>query len=129
MLKKELKENDNRLLPEEEIRQQEAAVAVTAAEKYAVKVVQEHVDKERVPEMVKREVFRRTADILLKHRQEVRDMYRTSKALLRQWILERSGADSAGGFQRMRRMGLNGDIRHDMEILEMAAGRRAKDGR
>jgi len=93
--------------------------AVTAAEVFCVQCVMQELKAERVPEggAYWREVSERTEKLLLYHREEIRDMYRTARQELRRWILKESGAEDAVAFQKMQEMGLTGNVAEDMGKL------------
>ena len=95
-----------------------AGKPITEAEVYATKVIKEAAKiREGSGEW---NVFtERAAEIMAAHRQEVRDMYHTSKALLREWIVKESGIRDHKAFRRMHRMGLTGNVLKDMEIMGM----------
>ena len=94
--------------------------AVTAAEIYAVKVIEEELNRKSiVPESIERKIIiTRTADVLSAHREEVRDMYKKSRQLLAGWIVKMSGIEDLTAFRKMKRLGFTGDIMHDMKIME-----------
>lgn len=103
----------------EERRRKNDRAAVTAAEVYCVECIRKTLKAERVPEggAYWREVTAKTEKLLLYHREEIRDMYRTAKAELRKWILEKSGAQDAVAFQRAQQLGLTGGVVEDMKKL------------
>ena len=94
---------------------------ITAAEVYAAKAIQKELEASRIRSgsRVWRMVTLRAARVMSAHRQEVRDMYHTSKALLREWIVKESGIRDHKAFRRMHRMGLTGNVLKDMEIMGM----------
>lgn len=98
---------------------------VTDAEVYAVKCITEAMKKGGVPEGGEywQTVVRRTTDLLKYHREEVRSMYKASKKMLRDWIVKESGAAQFAAFTKMMRIGLTGDVMHDMKILEEVSRR------
>lgn len=93
---------------------------VTDAEVYAVKCITEAMKKGGVPESSRywQTVVEKTTELLKYHREEVRSMYKTSKMMLRDWIVKESGAAQFAAFTKMMRMGLTGDVMRDMKILE-----------
>lgn len=94
--------------------------AVTAAEIYAVKVIEEELNRKGIaPESIERKIIiTRTANVLAAHREEVRDMYKKSGLLLQDWIIKMSSIKDLIAFRRMKRLGFTGDIMHDMKIME-----------
>ena len=94
--------------------------AVTKAEIYAVKVIEEELNRKGIaPNSIKRKIIiTRTADVLAAHREEVRDMYKKSGLLLQDWIIKMSGIKDLTAFRKMKRLGFTGDIMHDMKIME-----------
>lgn len=94
---------------------------ITEAEVYATKVIKEELEAAKIREgSGEWNVFtERAAEIMAAHREEVRDMYRTSKALLREWTAKESGIRDHKAFRRMLWMGLTGNVLKDMEILGM----------
>lgn len=94
--------------------------AVTAAEIYAAKVIEEELKRKGIEtESLERKIIiTRTADVLAAHREEVRDMYKKSKQLLAGWIVKMSGIEGLTAFRKMKRLGFTGDIMHDMKIME-----------
>lgn len=107
----------------ERIRKQltDADNPITEAEVYAAKAIREELEAAKIREgSGEWNVFtERAAEIMAAHRQEVRDMYHTSKALLREWIVKESGIRDHKAFRRMHRMGLTGNVLKDMEIMGM----------
>lgn len=94
--------------------------AVTKAEIYAVKVIEEELNRKGIaPESIERKIIiTHTADVLAAHREEVRDMYKKSGLLLQDWIIKMSGIEDLTAFRKMKRLGFTGDIMHDMKIME-----------
>lgn len=94
--------------------------AITEAEIYAVKVIEEELDRKGVEtKMPERQIIlKNMADALVLHREEVRDMYKRSRLHLRDWIMQVSGIGDLAAFRRMGKLGLIGDAVHDMKILE-----------
>lgn len=94
--------------------------AVTKAEIYAVKVIEEELNRKGIaPNSIERKIIiTRTADVLAAHREEVRDMYKKSGLLLQDWIIKMSGIKDLTAFRKMKRLGFTGDIMHDMKIME-----------
>lgn len=86
--------------------------AVTKAEIYAVKVIEEELNRKGIaPESIERKIIiTRTADVLAAHREEVRDMYKKSGLLLQDWIIKMSGIEDLTAFRKMKRLGLTGDV-------------------
>ena len=106
------------MLNEEAVRKQEEHIEVTAAEVFCVKCIEEELKKAhvRMSSAYGQTVVQKTTELLTCHKQEVRDMYRTSKAMLREWIAKESGVRDMAAFRKMIRMGLTGDIMKDMEL-------------
>ena len=96
--------------------------AVTKAEIYAVKVIEEELNrKEIAPNSIERKIIiTRTADVLAAHREEVRDMYKKSGLLLQDWIIKMSGIKDLTAFRKMKRLGFTGDVMQDMKKMEEA---------
>jgi len=98
---------------------------VTAAEMYAVdcvvKTMRSKGIRENSPYWIA--VVERTKDILMNHKEEVRRMYLDSKNILKQYIIRETGAEEYAAFSKMMRMGLTGDVMHDMKILEEVSRR------
>lgn len=94
--------------------------AVTKAEIYAVKVIEEELNRKGIaPESIERKIIiTRTADVLATHREEVRDMYKKSGLLLQDWIIKMSGIEDLTAFRKMKRLGFTGDIMQDMKKME-----------
>lgn len=94
--------------------------AVTKAEIYAVKVIEEELNRKGIaPESIERKIIiTRTADVLTAHREEVRDMYKKSGLLLQDWIIKMSGIEDLTAFRKMKRLGFTGDIMQDMKKME-----------
>lgn len=99
---------------------------VTKAEIYAVKVIEEELNRKGIaPESIERKIIiTRTADVLAAHREEVRDMYKKSGLLLQDWIIKMSGIEDLTAFRKMKRLGLTGDVMQDMKIMEQKGGKR-----
>lgn len=94
--------------------------AVTKAEIYAVKVIEEELNRKGIaPESIERKIIiTRTADVLAAHREEVRDMYKKLGLLLQDWIIKMSGIEDLTAFRKMKRLGFIGDIMQDMKKME-----------
>lgn len=94
--------------------------AVTKAEIYAVKVIEEELNRKGIaPESIERKIIiTRTADVLAAHREEVRDMYKKSGLLLQDWIIKMSGIEDLTAFRKMKRLCFTGDIMQDMKKME-----------
>lgn len=94
--------------------------AVTKAEIYAVKVIEEELNRKGIAQnsIERKIIITRTADVLAAHKEEVRDMYKKSGLLLQDWIMKMSGIKDLIAFKRMKRLGFTGDIMHDMKIME-----------
>ena len=96
--------------------------AVTNAEIYAVKVIEEELNRKGiVPNSIERKIIiTRTADVLAAHREEVRDMYKKSGLLLQDWIIKMSGIKDLIAFKKMKQLGYTGDVMQDMKKMEEA---------
>lgn len=96
--------------------------AVTAAEIYAAKVIEEELNRKGIaPESIERKIIiTRTADVLAAHREEVRDMYKKSRQLLAGWIVKMSGIKDLIAFKKMKQLGFTGDVMQDMKKMEEA---------
>ena len=94
--------------------------AITEAEIYAVKVIQDELKKQGIEKqsLNGRVAITRTADVLAHHREEVRDMYKKSKGLLAEWIIRESHIKDLKVFKKMQEIGFTGDVLKDMDILE-----------
>ena len=93
---------------------------ITAAEIYAAKAIQKELEASRIRRgsRVWRMVTLKAARVMSAHRQEVRDMYQTSKALLREWITKESGLKDFRALAKFNEIGLTGNVLKDLEILE-----------
>ncbi len=96
--------------------------AVTKAEIYAVKVIEEELNRKGIaPNSIERKIIiTRTADVLAAHKEEVRDMYKKSGLLLQDWIIKMSGIKDLTAFRKMKRLGFTGDVMQDMKKMEEA---------
>jgi hypothetical protein len=96
--------------------------AVTKVEIYAVKVIEEELNKKGIAQnsIERKIIITRTADVLAAHREEVRDMYKKSGLLLRDWIIKMSGIKDLIAFKRMKQLGFTGDVMQDMKKMEEA---------
>ena len=95
---------------------------VTKAEIYAVKVIEEELNRKGIaPNSIERKIIiTRTADVLAAHKEEVRDMYKKSGLLLQDWIIKMSGIKDLTAFRKMKRLGFTGDVMQDMKKMEEA---------
>lgn len=86
--------------------------AVTNAEIYAVKVIEEELNRKGIaPNSIERKIIiTRTADVLAAHREEVRDMYKKSGLLLQDWIIKMSGIKDLIAFKKMKQMGVKSGV-------------------
>lgn len=86
--------------------------AVTKAEIYAVKVIEEELNRKGIaPNSIERKIIiTRTADVLAAHKEEVRDMYKKSGLLLQDWIIKMSGIKDLIAFKKMKQLGFTGDV-------------------
>lgn len=91
--------------------------AITAAEIYAVKVIEEELKRKGIGKREGQIVIMRVAEVLTAHKEEVRDMYKKSEKLLGEWIIEMSGINDMKAFEEMNRLGITGDVLHDMKTL------------
>lgn len=96
--------------------------AVTKAEIYAVKVIEEELNRKGIAQnsIERKIIITRTADVLAAHREEVRDMYKKSGLLLQDWIIKMSGIKDLTAFRKMKRLGFTGDVMQDMKKMEEA---------
>lgn len=96
--------------------------AVTNAEIYAVKVIEEELNRKGIaPNSIERKIIiTRTADVLAAHREEVRDMYKKSGLLLQDWIIKMSGIKDLIAFKKMKQLGFTGDVMQYMKKMEEA---------
>nr|DAP86365.1 MAG TPA: hypothetical protein [Caudoviricetes sp.] len=90
---------------------------ITAAEIYAVKVIEEELKRKGIGRHEGQIVIMRVAEVLTAHKEEVRDMYKKSEKLLGDWIIEMSGINNMKAFEEMNRLGITGDVLHDMKTL------------
>lgn len=96
------------------------AQKITNAEIYAVKVMRDELKRQGI-ELQSYEgkvVSIRVAQILSRHTEEVRDMYKKSKQLLADWVIKESNIKELKSFQKMSAMGLKGNVVSDMKLLE-----------
>ena len=100
--------------------------AVTKAEIYAVKVIEEELNRKGIASnsIERKIIITSTADVLATHREEVRDMFKKSGLLLRDWIIKMSGIKDLIAFKRMKQLGFTGDVMQDMKIMEQKGGKR-----
>lgn len=96
--------------------------AVTKAEIYAVKVIEEELNRKGIAQnsIERKIIITRTADVLAAHKEEVRDMYKKSGLLLQDWIMKMSGIKDLIAFKRMKQLGFTGDVMKDMKKMEEA---------
>ena len=96
--------------------------AVTKAEIYAVKVIEEELNRKGIAQnsIERKIIIARTADVLAAHKEEVRDMYKKSGLLLQDWIIKMSGIKDLTAFRKMKRLGFTGDVMQDMKKMEEA---------
>lgn len=96
--------------------------AVTKAEIYAVKVIEEELNRKGIaPNSIERKtIITHTADVLAAHKEEVRDMYKKSELLLQDWIIKMSGIKDLIAFRKMKQLGFTGDVMQDMKKMEEA---------
>lgn len=94
--------------------------AVTKAEIYAVKVIEEELNRKGIAQnsIERKIIITRTADVLAAHKEEVRDMYKKSGLLLQDWIMKMSGIKDLIAFKRMKQLGFTGDVMQDMKKME-----------
>ena len=71
---------------------EERKASITSAELYAAAVVEEELKKAgiKAASIEGQALIIYTANLLAAHREEIREMYKTSQALLRRWIVEHS---------------------------------------
>lgn len=93
----------------------------TEAEEYVEKVILEELRAEDIEEgSGEWNVFiQKAEEIREEHWKEIRDMYGTSKVLLRKWIVKELGIRDHKAFKRMHWIGLTGNVMKDMEIMGM----------
>lgn len=63
------------------------------------------------------QISRATAKLVIRNRSIIVAQYQRSKEGLKDWILWKVGLKSVPAYERIRTMGLTGDVMHDMEIL------------
>lgn len=99
---------------------------ITAAEIYCANLISEELAKRGIkPNSYSwKMTVNRSADLLAAHREEIRSMYRSSKGLLRQWMLKNCGLDDMKIREKMQRIGLNGNPEHDFKLLQQLGGGR-----
>lgn len=64
------------------------------------------------------QISRATAKLVIRDRKAIWIRYRMSKEGLKEWILWKVGLRKNPAFEKMKRMGLTGDVLHDMEVLK-----------
>ena len=98
---------------------EERKANITAAELYAVDVVEEELKKAgiKTASIEGQALIRYTANLLAAHREEIREMYKTSQDLLRRWIVEQSGISHSAAFRRMAAIGFTGNIMEDIKRI------------
>lgn len=64
------------------------------------------------------QISRATAKLVIRDRKAIWIRYRMSKEGLKEWILWKVGLRKNPVFEKMKRMGLTGDVQHDMEVLK-----------
>lgn len=63
------------------------------------------------------QISRAAARLVIRNRSGIVTRYQLSKEGLKDWTLWKVGLRRNATFERMQRMGLTGDVLHDMEIL------------
>lgn len=93
---------------------------ITNAEIYAVKVMQDELKRQgiEIQSYEGKIVSIRVSQVLARHTEEVRDMYKKSKQLLADWIIKQSNIKELKSFEKMAKIGFKGNIASDMKILE-----------
>jgi hypothetical protein len=90
---------------------------ITNAEIYAVNVIKTRLEASGIKEGTTdyKIIIARTADLLVHHKEEVRDMYKKNKALLQRWIIGETHMEDLKAFRKMQKFGFTGDIVEDMK--------------
>lgn len=72
------------------------------------------------------QISKATAKLLIKSRKEIWTRYLLSKEGLKDWILWKVGLKENPAYEKIQRMGLTGDVLHDMETMGFEKGWRGK---
>lgn len=91
---------------------------LTDAECYCIAAITEATIQLEYNRKQAREVGERAAAVMLKHTQEIENMYADSKQQLKEWILRQVGLKDAQIEQTAKRLGLTGDPLHDYAMLQ-----------
>lgn len=96
------------------------AAGISKVEVFCINTVLEEMKKARLkPDSEEyMRISRATARLVIRDRIGMWTRYYTDKDGLKEWILWKLGLKKVEAFDKMKRMGLNGDVLHDMEILE-----------
>lgn len=98
---------------------------ITKAEIYAVEVIERELRKTglKPSDIAWKTAAKKAIRLLVNHQDEVRGMYAASENMLSDWILENSGIRALNAFDKMERLGLTGDVMHDLKILKAGNGK------
>lgn len=64
------------------------------------------------------EISRRTAKLLIRNRRKNLIGYLQSKETLKEWLLWKLGLRQSVAFEKMKQMGLTGNVIHDLEVMK-----------
>lgn len=94
--------------------------SVTRMETFCIEAVLQELKSARLSPADDRymDISRRTAKLLIRNRRRNLIGYSQSKEVLKEWILWKVGLKKNSAFEKMERMGLTGDVIHDMEVLQ-----------
>lgn len=118
MMKREENAAQNSL--EDVKRRAMTAAGVGKVEAFCINTVLEELKKARLkPDSEKyMRISRATAKLVIRDRMGMWIRYYTDKDGLKEWILWKLSLKKVEAFDKMKRIGLNGDVLHDMEIVE-----------
>lgn len=91
-----------------------------------MKVIEEELNRKGIAQnsFERKIIITRTADAMAAHREEIRDMYKKSGSLLKEWITKMSGIEDLIAFKKMKQIGFTGDVMQDMKTMEQKGGKR-----
>lgn len=64
------------------------------------------------------DISRRTAKLLIRNRRKNLIGYLQSKETLKEWLLWKLGLRQSVAFEKMKQMGLTGNVIHDLEVMK-----------
>lgn len=99
----------------------ELAAAVTDAEIFCVKHIEKELKKAGIRQNTKEwnTITARGVELMVHHREEMRDMYRRNKGELQVWLNRMTGIVSMAAVRKMQQLGLTGDVAEDLKRLEV----------